>query len=231
MTTPRTRRRAPTTGRHGPGPRGRENRARPWHPHAASWPRRTPRIHASVLIITAHFGCRTNWCRPCPGYLRLVRRRQPALTMLPCAGRHDVERPRSRCVPPGRRCRRARVPSSAPWTPLDRRGHCLPRHLPRGQSGNPCAATNPIDAPSPPGCRHLMDGIKAEMCLLRAPAPRSRRGHRHLRHERPRFTRRIRDIVAGEQRPSRSPSNPSIRHGLPLDADHVDALPEEPLLG
>ena len=68
----------------------------------------------------------------------------------------------------------------------------------------------------------LMDGIKAEMRLL---APLRRAADEVIDtstmsvHD---LTRRIRDIVAGEERPLQvTVESFGFKHGLPLDADHV----------
>ena len=72
------------------------------------------------------------------------------------------------------------------------------------------------------GAGTLMDGIKAEMRLL---APLRRAADEVIDtsdmsvHD---LTRRIRDIVAGEQRPLQvAVESFGFKHGLPLDADHV----------
>ena len=72
------------------------------------------------------------------------------------------------------------------------------------------------------GAGTLMDGIKAEMRLL---APLRRAADEVIDtstmsvHD---LTRRIRDIVAGEERPLQvTVESFGFKHGLPLDADHV----------
>ena len=102
-------------------------------------------------------------------------------------------------------------------------GHCLPRHFPRGQSRNPCAPLRiQSTTPSPPGCRHphgWHQGRKAPPRALRRAADEVIDTSDMSVHD---LTRRIRDIVAGEQRPLQvAVESFGFKHGLPLDADHV----------